>query len=467
MNKSLMKNKIISSLLFLALSLMTYGEDSKPNIIFIMADDLGIGEIGCYGFNDIIKTPHIDSLATEGTMFTQAYTGSPVCGPSRCVLQTGKHSGHARRRDNTSTDGNKTLVPLKAADFTIAEMLKDAGYATGGCGKWGLGNAGTSGSPDKQGYDHFYGYLDQKKAHKYYVDTLWKNGKDVPVERIDGKPRYSHDSMADDMLKWIEDNHEKPFFYYAAFTIPHNEYKVPDLGIYAEVKNLSPTEKIFAAMITRMDSDVGRLMALLKKLEIDDNTIVFFTSDNGPAKIWKDDKFNSRGDQQGIKRSLFQGGVNEPMLVRWPGKIPAGKVSDFKWVFYDIMPTFAEMIGISKPESTDGISVLPTLLGKKQKPHDFIYWEFYSGFQQSIIIGDYKGIRFGTKDAMQLYKLSDDRKEANDIASSYPELVSRMTKIIDREHVDDTHWPTKEHKASSKKGKKSKKSGKSKKGKKA
>ena len=437
----------------LAVGLQAEEKDKKPNIIFIMADDLGVGQVGCYGFNDIIKTPNIDKIAAEGTMFTQAYTGSPVCGPSRCILLTGKHSGHARRRDNTTKDGlprPQCLIALTPEDYTIAEMLKEAGYTTGGCGKWGVGNEGTTGTPDKQGFDHFYGYLDQKKAHSYYVDTLWKNGKQVAVERDGNKPRYSHDSMADDMLKWVRANHEKPFFYYAAFTIPHDEFKVPDLGIYKDAVNLSAKEKIFAAMVTRMDTDIGRLMALLKELKIDENTLVFFTSDNGPAMMWKN-KFKSNGDQRGIKRDLLQGGVNEPMVVRWPGKIPAGKVSDFKWVFYDIMPTFAEIAGLPKPKSTDGMSILPTLLGKKQKPHKFIYWEFYSGFQQAIIMGDYKAIRYGTKEPLQLYKLSEDRKEKNNIASAHPEMVSRMAQIINREHVDDAHWPTLEYKRSRRK----------------
>lgn len=441
--------KLLSLSLAVAVAITSHAAEkalhTTPNIIFILADDLGVGEVGSYGYNDIIQTPNLDKMALEGTRFTHAYSGSPVCAPSRCVLMTGKHTGHARRRDNGTKDGSKTLVPLLPEDVTIAEMLKQNGYVTGGCGKWGLGNEGTTGTPDKQGFDHFYGYLDQRKAHNYYVKTLWSDGAQKPVELVDGKPRYSHDSMADDMLDWIDQNHEKPFFYYAAFCIPHDKYQVPDLGIYKDMEGLSETEKIFAAMITRLDADVGRLFELLKERGIDENTIVFFTSDNGPSKIWGKDKFNSAGDQRGKKRDLLQGGVNAPMIVRWPGKVPANKVSDFKWVFYDVMPTLAEIAGAQAPDGGDGRSVLPTLLGEKQTPHEFIYWEFYTEFQQALIMGDYKAIRYGTKDPIQLYKLSDDRREETDIASSYPEMVDTMAKIMDREHVDDPYWPTIEH----------------------
>jgi arylsulfatase A-like enzyme len=448
--------KLLISLLFL-ISISLFGADKKPNIIFLMADDLGVGDVGCYGYNDIIKTPHIDSIAKEGMRFTRTYTGSPVCGSSRCILLTGKHAGHARRRDNTTKDGKSkpdSLIPLAPEDITIAEMLKGAGYVTGGCGKWGVGNEGTTGTPDKQGFDHFYGYLDQVKAHSYYVDTLWKNGKQVAVERVGSKPRYSHDSMADDMLEFVKNNHKKPFFYYGAFCIPHDKFEVPDLDIYKDMKGLTPTEKIYCAMVTRMDKDIGRLLALLKELKIDDNTIVFFTSDNGPAKMWNN-KFRSSGDQRGIKRAVYQGGINEPMVVRWPGKVPAGKVSDFQWVFYDVMPTFAAIAGITPPSVTDGMSVLPTLLGKEQKPHKFIYWEFYSGFQQAVIMGNMKAIRFGTKEKIQLFDISKDRKESSDLAEKYPEMVMEMAKIMDREHVEDPHWPSVEYKKK-KSGKKKK-----------
>jgi arylsulfatase A-like enzyme len=447
--------KVIGYLFLISCLWLNINAADKPNIIWIMADDLGIGDVGCYGYNDIIKTPHIDGLAKEGTMFTRSYTGSPVCGSSRCVLMTGKHAGHARRRDNTTKDGKKkphSLIALAPEDYTIAEMLKEAGYATGGCGKWGLGNEGTTGTPDKQGFDHFYGYMDQVKAHGYYVDTLWKNGQQVPVERDGDGPRYSHDSMADDMLKWIKENSDKPFFYYAAFCIPHSAFEVPDLDIYKDMKGLTPTERIYCAMITRMDKDIGRLMALLKELKIDENTIVFFTSDNGPAKMW-DNKFGSSGQQRGVKRDVLQGGINEPMVVRWPGKVPAGKVSDFQWVFYDAMPTFADLAGLKKPSTTDGLSVLPMLLGQKQKPHEFIYWEFYSGFQQALIMGDMKAIRYGTKEKIQLYNISKDRKEGKDLANQFPEMVAEMKKIMEREHVEDPHWPSLEYK----KGKKKKK----------
>ncbi len=437
------------------LGTQTFGRTAKaarkPNIIFIMADDMGVGEVGCYGFQDKIKTPNIDKLAEEGTRFRQCYTGSPVCGPCRCVLMTGQHSGHARRRDNKTKDGNNALVPLAADDVTVATMLKGAGYTTAGWGKWGLGNDGTTGSPDKHGFDHFFGYLDQVKAHSYYVDTLWRNGEFVPVEKVNGKPRYSHDVMAEDVLDFIRTHKEEQMFLYLAYTIPHGKYEVPDLGIYKD-KDWGETEKIFAAMISRMDGDIGEMMALLKELGLDEDTIVFFTSDNGPARLW-DGFFNSAGGQRGMKRWVYQGGVNEPMIVRWPGKVPAGELNDFRWVFYDVMPTLADIAGIKAPKN-DGMSVLPTILGKKQKPHDYIYWEFYSGFQQAVLMGDLKAVRFGTKEAVELYDLKKDRAEENDIAALYPEKVELAKKIMEKEHVEDPHWPALEYKPVKKQRKK-------------
>jgi arylsulfatase A-like enzyme len=428
---------------------------SKPNIIFIMADDLGVGDVACYGFQDTIRMPNVSRMADEGMRFTHCHTGSPVCGPSRCVLMTGLHSGHARRRDNTTKDGKQkpeSLIPLAPEDITVAEMLKTAGYKTAGWGKWGLGNHGTTGSPDKQGFDYFFGYLDQVKAHSYYVDTLWRNGEFVPVERIDGKPRYSHDVMAEDVLRYIRENKDDPMFLYLAYTIPHGRYEVPEVYEFYQDEPWSPTEKIFASMITRMDEDIGEMLALLKELGLDENTIVFFTSDNGPAKIWGGDKFVSSGAQRGKKRDVYQGGVNEPMVVRWPGKVPAGTVSGFQWVFYDFMATSAELAGCRAPHN-DGISVLPALLGKKQKPHDYIYWEFYSNFQQAVLMGDMKAVRHGTKEPVELYNISNDRKEANDVAARHPELVERMKAIMEKEHVEDPRWPALEYRKK-RKGKK-------------
>jgi len=440
-------------------------EPKRPNIIYIMADDLGYGDLGCYGQEEI-RTPEIDRLAEQGTKFTQVYAGSTVCAPSRCVLMTGYHTGHCRVRGNAR-------VPLEPEDLTIAEVLRDAGYRTALVGKWGLGEPGTTGIPNKQGFDHFFGYLNQKHAHNYYPEYLYRQEEKVrlPGNRIGSEPgvavervTYSHDVMMEEALEWVEARNDEPFFLYLALTIPHannegsratgNGMEVPDLGPYAD-RDWPETEKGKAAMITRMDSDIGRLLDLLDALELADDTIVFFTSDNGPhhegGEDFDPDFFNSRGPLLGIKRDLYEGGIRVPMIVRWPGHVEAGGVSDQVWTFWDVPPTLAELAGApddALPEDVDGISVVPALIGedvagRPQEDHEFLYWEFHEGpaSKQAARMGDWKGVRLSPDDPLELYDLSEDIGETNDVAEDHPEVVSAITRYLDTERTESEHWP--------------------------
>ena len=431
----------------------------KPNIVFILADDLGYGDLGCYG-QKVIQTPNIDRMAAEGMRFTDCYAGSTVCAPSRCVLMTGLHTGHARIRGNAR-------VPLEPADVTVAEVLREAGYATGLIGKWGLGEPETTGIPNRQGFDYFFGYLNQRHAHNYYPAYLWKNteeyrlrnevnhiirGRDcTPGGVATKKVEYSHDLFTREALTFVEKHTGEPFFLYLAVTIPHanNEagskgMEVPDYGPYAD-RDWPEPQKGHAAMITRLDGDVGRLLAKLKSLGIDKKTIVFFTSDNGPHKEGGADPkfFNSSGPLQGIKRSLHDGGIREPMIVRWPGKIQPGTTSDLPCYFCDFLPTAAQLAGVDAPKSIDGISIVPTLLGQGQQPrHEFMYWEFHEGksSKQAVRMGHWKAVREAPSDPIELFDLRNDMAEQNDVAAAHPEVVAKIAKYLDGARTDNPTW---------------------------
>ncbi len=432
---------------------------NKPNIIFIHADDLGYGDLSCYG-QQKFKTPNIDRLAVEGVRFTQYYAGSTVCAPSRSALMTGQHTGHTRIRGNARH-------PLLPEDVTVAEALKSAGYQTGLIGKWGLGEAGSSGIPTRQGFDYFFGYLNQRHAHNYYPTFLWRNEEQVklrnivPDEDAEGSGNssnrldYSHDLMAEDTLKFVEQNRRQPFFLYLAFTIPHanNEARnrgmeVPGLGEFAH-KDWPEQERAKAAMIARMDRDVGRLMALLKKLGIDGNTIVFFTSDNGPHREGGADPdfFDSNGPLKGIKRALYEGGIRVPMIVRWPKRVKAGTTSHQVWSHWDFLPTAAEIAGVkspANPANMDGISMLNALLGKKQRNHDFLYWEFHErGFAQAVRMGDWKAVRKSLDLPLELYDLKNDIGEQSEIASKHPDVVKKIEDYLKTARTESELWPVK------------------------
>lgn len=429
------------------------GRSDRPNVIWIMADDLGYGDVGCFGQRRI-RTPNLDRMAREGMRFTQFYAGSTVCAPSRSVLMTGLHTGHTYIRGNAKVD-------LRPEHLTVAELFKAAGYRTALVGKWGLGHEGSEGVPTRQGFDHFFGYLDQTHAHNYYPTFLVRNEQRVALRNVvpnegpvgqgmaSEKVDYSHDLMAAEALKWVEENRQSPFFLYLAFTLPHanNEAKnqgmeVPDLGEYAGL-DWPESQKRHAAMISRLDRDIGRLFELLKRLGLDERTLVIFTSDNGPHREGGNDpEFNrSSGPLRGIKRAMFEGGIRVPTIARWPGKIRAGAVSEHVGYFADLMPTAAELTGQKCPK-TDGLSFLPTLLGKPgQARHPFLYWEFYEqGGAQAVRMGDWKGISKPWGAPLQLYNLKEDLGETRNVAAEHPEVVKRIQEIIDREHVPSPLW---------------------------
>lgn len=418
-----------------------------PNIVWIMADDLGYSDLGCYGQRNI-RTPNIDRLAGEGTRFTDAYSGCTVCGPSRSVLMTGFHMGH------TSIRSNPGGVPLLAQDRTIAEMLKPAGYASGGFGKWGLGDVGTTGVPSRHGFDEFFGYLHQVHAHFYYPRILYDNEKPYPLPgNQDGKrTTYSHDVIAARALDFIRRHKDRPFFCYMPVTIPHWELLVPEdslaeyRGRFPEMRfavgHYAPQDEphaAYAGMITRLDRDVGRVMSLLKELDLDSNTLVIFTSDNGGAmRIQGDDFFHSYGPFRGNKQNLYEGGIRVPFIARWPGRVKPGAVSRQPFAFYDVMETFAELTGATPTGGNDGISIVPTLFGAgRRKTHEYFYWELprYNGKtgefaketpMQAVRTGDWKAVRLEPDGPLELYDLATDIGESRNVASANPEVMARI-----------------------------------------
>jgi arylsulfatase A-like enzyme len=431
-----------------------HGKSAKrPNIIFIMADDLGYGDLGCYGQRHI-KTPNIDALAVEGTRFTQCYAGYTVCAPSRSVLMTGQHTGHTRIRGNTGRVGGTLVldnggpqrrVPLEPEEVTVAEVLKQAGYATGITGKWGLGEPGNSGVPNRQGFDEWFGYLNQRRAHTYYPPYLWRNEQKVILEaNKDGqKKQYSHDMFTDFALNFIRRHKDKRFFLYLPYTIPHSRYEIPSTEPYTD-KPWPDDAKVHAAMITRLDADMGRIMSLLKDQAIDARTLVFFCSDNGAARRWEG-IFDSSGPLREKKGSLYEGGIRTPMIVRWPGKVPAGKTSGAAWYFADVMPTLAELAGAKPPDNIDGISVLPTLLGRKQATDDrFLYWESPAkNLGQAVRWRNYKAVRPSLDKPLELYDLAKDAGETNDIAAQRPGVITKIKDFLKTARTDSPNWPVK------------------------
>ena len=442
---------------------------STPNFIFILADDLGYGDLGCYG-QKLIQTPRLDRMAAEGMRFTQFYAGATVCAPSRCVLMTGRHTGHCSVRGN----GTGPEQSLRETDRTVAEMFDGKGYATGLIGKWGLGDyrPGTDvGLPNRRGFDYFYGYANQVHAHNYYPEFLWRNGdkhmlsNEVQrVERSYGgftggaatkRVEYSHDLFAQEALDWVRQHREEPFFLYLALTIPHanNEgtrltgdgAEVPDYGPYQD-RDWPDPDKGQAAMITRMDRDVGRLLDLLREIGIAGNTLVIFSSDNGPHDEANHnlERFQPSGPLRGIKRSLYEGGIRVPTIAWWPGKIEAGSVSDHVGYFGDIFATACELAGEKAPENLDSISFLPTLLGQsnRQREHRYLYWEFYEqGSRQAVRFGKWKAIRQPMLTGkVALYDLENDIGETRDVAAENVSEAAKAVRYMDAAHVPDERW---------------------------
>jgi len=445
------------------LAAIASGQSRPPNIVFILADDLGYGDLGCYG-QKRIETPHIDRLATEGMRFTDFYAGCTVCAPSRCVLMTGYHMGHCWVRGNAGQQ-NREIQCLRDQDVTVAEVLKKAGYATALCGKWGLGEEGTAGVPTRKGFDYFFGYLNQHHAHNYYPAYLFRGEERVALNNVvpgsgdfgvgvaSKKAEYSADLITAEALAWIERVKDRPFFLYFASTLPHanNEggqqgMEVPDLGQYAQT-DWPQQQKAHAAMISRLDADVGRLMERLKKLGLDDNTLVCFSSDNGPhAEGGNDPQFNdSNGPLKGIKRDLTEGGIRVPFIARWPGPIKAGTTSDLVGSFVDVLPSLAEVTATNSelPKDLDGLSIVPTLLGRpaEQKQHGYLYWAFYErGGAQAVRKGKWKAVQQPLSTPVRLYDLSADLSEEHDLAAEHADIVSQLTAAMREAYVPSENW---------------------------
>lgn len=423
---------VVGCLCLVMLAASAIANERKPNIVYMLADDLGYGDLGCYGQQQI-KTPHIDQLAAEGIRFTDHYSGAPVCAPARCVLLTGLHTGHCPIRNNKALkqEGN---VPIPQSYLTLGEVMKKAGYATGAFGKWGQGFPGSEGDPVKRGFDLFYGYNCQREAHNYYPDHLWRNTERVLLSGNQGQQEreYSHDLIVDEALAFIRKHHDRPFFVYLPFTIPHTKFQVPELGDYGS-NDWQKNHQIQAAMISRMDRDVGRLMALLKELQQDQNTLVIFTSDNGPhGSSGTLQKFQAAGPLRGKKGATYEGGIRVPFVARWPGNIAPGTVSDHPSGFQDMLPTFAELAGGQVPKNLDGISVVPTLLGKgDQRQHDYLYWEL--GTKQGLRKGQWKVVRNNTRTQLgpiELYDLATDIGETTDLADRRPQIAAELARLM-------------------------------------
>ncbi|MGB0579373.1 MAG: arylsulfatase [Limisphaerales bacterium] len=446
---------------------------AKPNIIFVLADDLGYGDLGCFGQKHI-KTPNLDRMAKEGMRLTSFYAGSTVCAPSRSVLMTGQHTGRTWVRGNAGKD-NRDAQTLRPQDVTVAEVLKKAGYATALCGKWGLGELDSTGHPNQQGFDYFYGYLNQRHAHNFFPTFLVKNHYTVKLRNVphpewvklakeknypdDGagfaikKVDYAHDLIVDEGLGWIDENVKKPFFLYLALNVPHanNEagrslgdgQEVPEHGIY-DNRDWPNPDKGQAAMITRMDRDMGRLMTKLREHGIEKNTLIIFTSDNGHHKEGGNnpDFFDANGPLRGMKRNLTEGGIRVPTIAWWPGTIAAGSISHHAAYFGDFMATAAELAGTKKPKNTQSISFVPTLTGKKQAQHDYLYWEFYErAGKQAVRFGNWKAIRTPMHHGeVQLYDLQNDLGELFDMADQRPDLVAQAKRYLDQAHVPNPNW---------------------------
>lgn len=434
----------------------------KPNIVYILADDLGYGDLSCYG-QTRFQTPNIDKMAQEGMLFTQHYAGSTVCAPSRSSLMTGQTTGHTPIRGNKEWQPEGQW-PIPDSTFTIAEMLKNAGYVTGGFGKWGLGYPGSEGDANMQGFDEFYGYNCQRMAHNYYPSHLWHNQKKIIFKKNTGPNlvEYAADSIHQHALQFIEENKDRPFFLYYPSTIPHAELLLPEKYMKKYEGNFLPEKSFkgaepgdpgfrnsfygtqpqghaaFAAMVSLLDSQVGEVLAKLKELGLDDNTLVIFSSDNGPHLEGgaDPDYFNSNGPLKGYKRDVYEGGIREPMIAWWPGKIKPGTKSEHISAFWDVMPTVAELAGIEAPKNIDGISFLPTLLSSNgQKEHDYLYWEFHEkGGRKALRKGNWKLVQNNVLDAQkkttELFDLKTDIGEENNVAEKHPEIVKEMLELM-------------------------------------
>lgn len=449
----------------------TYAQQKQPNIVLIMADDLGIGDLGCYGQNKI-NTPRIDELARKGARFTNFYAGTSVCAPSRSALMTGQHTGHTFIRGNKEIEP-EGQQPLADSVITMAMALQQAGYITGAFGKWGLGMVGTSGDPNKKGFNEFYGYNCQRQSHRYYPTHLWHNSQRIELKGNDltGKVHYAPELIQEKTLAFLEENKNRPFFLFVPTVLPHAELAGPDDVFYEKHKNTFPetphkgndygpnatiagyasVEKpraTYAAMVSRMDHYVGQIVDKLRELDLLDNTIIMFTSDNGAHREGGADPlfFNSTAGLRGYKRDLYEGGIRTPFIVSWPSKIKANKTINHTAAFWDIMPTIVDLSGNTMDSYTDGVSFWPTLKGNsKQKKHEYLYWEFHEdGGRQAILVNNWKLIKLKAKSkqpVFELYNIKKDPKEIQNLADRYTEIVKKLTVQLEAAHKESTVFP--------------------------
>lgn len=461
----------LSICLFVATAnqLHAQNKNRKPNIILILADDMGVGDVGVYG-QQKIKTPNMDALAKNGMKFTQFYTGTSVCAPSRSALLTGQHTGHTPIRGNKSTKPEGQW-PLPANAITIPQVLKKAGYVTGDFGKWGLGFVGTSGDPNKKGFDEFYGYNCQSLAHDYFPDHLWDNDRRVDLpNRPDNQVVYSGDLIQHRAMQFISKNKAQPFFLFLSYTLPHAALQLPEsdslFQYYKKAFNEQPKNinkkwsgvgyqpqayphAAYAAMVGTFDKYIGDIKNELERLGLDKNTLIVVASDNGPHKEGGNDPdfFNSGAGLRGIKRDLYEGGIRTPFIVNWPGVIKAGTESGFQGAFWDLLPTFASLAGVPSPKNIDGISLVPTLLGKgKQTEHNHLYWEFHEeGGKQAVLYKNWKAIKLKAMvdpgAPIELYDLNTDPVETKNIASLHPKIVKKLEAFMKSDHTENADFP--------------------------
>ncbi|MCX6996437.1 MAG: arylsulfatase, partial [Kiritimatiellaeota bacterium] len=427
------------------------------NVVFILADDLGYGDFGAFN-GGLSHTPALDALMRESVCLTQHYAASPVCNPSRASLMTGLHTGHAPVRANRVFKAKNTRFteggqfPLPAATITVAQLLQQRGYATACMGKWGMGQFDTSGSPLKKGFDHFFGYNCQGHAHSYFPEYLYTNDAriELPENAHGAQKTYAQNLIINDVLGWVRKQKDHPFFLFFPVTLPHGKYEIDDLGAYKD-EPWTDTEKQYAAMVARLDSDVGRLLSLLKELDLDEHTLVLFAGDNGSAFDPNSPlgrRFNQSmgGKLRNFKRSLYEGGLRQAALARWPGTIPAGRVSDEPWAFWDFLPTAVELSGAKLPANfkPDGLSLVSCLKGGPAPKRDYFYWELHERKPiQAVRFGDWKAVRNNPAAPPELYDLATDAGETNNLAPRHPDLVAKAVRLMREAHVDDPNWPMK------------------------
>lgn len=422
---------------------------ARPNLIFILSDDLAQGDVGAYG-QKLIQTPRLDRMAREGTRYTQAYCGTAVCAPSRTSLMTGLHSGHAPVRGNWEIAPGEGQLPLPPGTVTVAELLKGAGYATAIMGKWGMGMFNTTGSPLKKGFDHFFGYNCQRHAHSYFPTYLYRDDQRFDLPGNDGVgvgKTFAQNLIQADVLQWVRAQKDKPFFLFYAITLPHGRHEIDDVGIYAD-KPWTPQQKAYAAQVTRLDRDVGQLLDLLAELKIDNRTLVMLAGDNG-SSFAPESEFGKLFEQannglRGFKRGLYEGALRQAAFARWPGVVPAGRVADGPWAFWDFLPTAVELAGAKVPAGfkPDGFSLVSYLRGGDAPVRDYFYWELHEQRPiQAVRFGHWKAVRNGHDRPIELYDLATDAGEARDLAAAKPELVARAESIMKAAHKPDPNWP--------------------------